>query len=64
MTRLLEKAEGHLEYLRLNEALLRSIPVGALEERRSLWEPLAALIRRAMDDASLEIDARLEADRV
>lgn len=64
LARLLEKAEGHLDYLRRNEEMLRNVPVGAVDESRALWEPLATLIRAAMENPDVEEDARLEANRV
>ena len=64
LARLLEKAEGHLEFLRLNEDMLRRIPAGLIDERRELWAILPPLIRRAMAEPALEVDARLEANRV
>src|SRR4051812_21459041 len=65
LARLLEKAEGFLAYLRMNEEWLRGIPASSVDERRALWEPLAALLREAVaDPAAHEEDARLEANRV
>jgi hypothetical protein len=58
------KAESMLDYLRENEQVLRSFPGGVLDEMRALWQPLATLIARAQEDASLSDDARLEAHRV
>lgn len=58
------KAESMLEYLRDNEAKLRKFPTGFVDERLALWRPLAELLARAMDDDSMEMDARLEANRV
>jgi hypothetical protein len=58
------KAESMLEYLRENESELRKFPTGALDERRALWQPLADLLARAMEQPDLAADARLEAYRV
>ena len=61
---LLWKAEGMLEYLRENESFLRKFPTGAVDEKRANWKPLAELLHRAVVDPELEVDARLEAERV
>ena len=58
------KAESMLEYLRENETQLRKFPTGMVDERRALWEPLAELLARTMQDPTLADDARLEAHRV
>lgn len=58
------KAESMLEYLGENEAFLRKFPTGAVDEKRALWQPLADLLARAMQQPELADDARLEAHRV
>jgi hypothetical protein len=58
------KAESMLEYLRENDARLRKFPTSFVDERRALWQPLADLLARAMENPALAIDARLEAHRV
>ncbi|MFN7138332.1 MAG: hypothetical protein ACK4UN_03220 [Limisphaerales bacterium] len=58
------KAESMLEYLRDQEALLRQFPVGAIDERLQLWQGLAQLLARAMENPELAFDARIEAYRV
>lgn len=58
------KAESMLEYLRENEARLRKFPTGFVDERLALWQPLADLLARAMENPALATDARLEANRV
>ncbi len=58
------KAESMLEYLREKESELRKFPIGQVDERRALWQPLAELLARAMEQPELAADARLEAHRV
>jgi hypothetical protein len=58
------KAESMLEYLRENETKLRKFPTGMVDERRALWQPLADLLARAMQNSNFADDARLEAHRV
>lgn len=58
------KAAGMLGYLRRNEETLRMFPAGAVDERRALWRPLADLLAQALRNPALEVDARLEAQRV
>jgi len=58
------KAESMLEYLQEKEAELRKFPTGFVDERRALWQPLAELLARAMENPKLAMDARLEAHRV
>lgn len=58
------KAESMLEYLRENESELRKFPTGFVDERRTLWQPLADLLAKAMEQPDLAMDARLEAQRV
>jgi hypothetical protein len=58
------KAESMLDWLRVNEASLRRFPTGFVDERIAMWEPLASLIARAMENPKLADDARLEAHRV
>lgn len=60
---LLRKAEGMLSQLREHETTLRKFPVESVEERRALWQPVADLLTRALDDPSLADDARLEVQR-
>ena len=61
---LLRKARGMVDHLRVNEAALRRIPAGMVDERMDLWLPLVELLTRAMFDPALEDDARLEMQRV
>ena len=53
-----------MEYLQDHETFLRKFPTGAFEEKKALWQPLAALLRRALSDQNLAKDARLETARV
>lgn len=58
------KAEGILEYLHENEKWLRQFPTGLVDERLALWQPLAGLLAKAIEQPDLAMDARLEAQRV
>jgi hypothetical protein len=58
------KAESMLEYLREQEKWLRQFPTGFVDERLALWQPLADLLAKAMEQSDLTMDARLEAQRI
>ncbi len=58
------KAESMLEYLRDHESFLRQFSLGQIDERLALWQSLAELLARAMEDPELADDARIETHRV